>query len=86
MVTLDCGSDRVLSVGGTSDPPYNTGVCDNGKHQRPHPNGGRQDLGFGHHVPSGVTMRDRDGGRVARAGDPAIWAGNAHPGQQCPVV
>ena len=22
MVTLDCGSDRVLSVRGTSDPPY----------------------------------------------------------------
>ena len=25
---LDCGSDRVVSVGGTSDPPYNTGDCD----------------------------------------------------------
>ena len=31
-------------------------------------------------------MRDRDGGRITRAGDPAIWAGNAHHGQQCPVV
>ena len=28
MVTSDCGSDRVVFVGGTSDPPYNTGDCD----------------------------------------------------------
>ena len=28
MVTLECGSDRVLSVRGASDPPYNTGDCD----------------------------------------------------------
>ena len=28
MVTSDCGSDRVVCVGGTSDPPYNTGDCD----------------------------------------------------------
>jgi hypothetical protein len=28
MVTLDCGSDRVVSVGGTSDPPYFNGECD----------------------------------------------------------
>ena len=25
MVMLDCGSDRVVSVRGTSDPPYNKG-------------------------------------------------------------
>jgi hypothetical protein len=25
----ECGSDRVVCVGGTSDPPYNTGGCDN---------------------------------------------------------
>ena len=31
-------------------------------------------------------MRDRDGGRVARAGDTALWAGNAHHGQRCPSV
>jgi len=31
-------------------------------------------------------MRDRDGGRVARAGDPAIWDRIPHHGQQCPVV
>ena len=51
MVTLDCGSDRVLIVRGTSDPPYNTGDCDNGKHQRHHTHGGRQGPRFGHHVP-----------------------------------
>jgi hypothetical protein len=28
MVTLDCGSDRVVIVRGTSDPPYNKGECD----------------------------------------------------------
>ena len=28
MVMLDCGSDRVVIVRGTSDPPYFTGVCD----------------------------------------------------------
>jgi hypothetical protein len=25
---LDCGSDRVVCVGGTIDPPYFTGDCD----------------------------------------------------------
>jgi hypothetical protein len=28
MVMLECGSDRVVCVRGTSDPPYNTGDCD----------------------------------------------------------
>ena len=28
MVTSDCGSDRVVCVGGTSDPPYFKGGCD----------------------------------------------------------
>jgi hypothetical protein len=27
MVMLECKSDRVVCVGGTSDPPYNTGGC-----------------------------------------------------------
>ena len=27
MVMLECKSDRVVIVRGTSDPPYNTGVC-----------------------------------------------------------
>ena len=28
MVMSECGSDRVVSVGGTSDPPYFNGECD----------------------------------------------------------
>ncbi len=28
MVMLECKSDRVVFVRGTSDPPYFTGVCD----------------------------------------------------------
>ena len=28
MVMLECKSDRVVFVRGTSDPPYNTGECD----------------------------------------------------------
>ena len=51
MVMLECKSDRVVSVGGTIDPPYNTGVCDNGKHQHTHTSWGRQGPRFGHHVP-----------------------------------
>ena len=28
MVMLECKSDRVVCVGGTSDPPYNKGGCE----------------------------------------------------------
>jgi hypothetical protein len=76
MVTLDCGSDRVLSVRGTSDPPYFTGVC----HERAFSNHRwrifmLQFTGFSESGTSGPcgTGEIRDcGGRAGVSGTPQV--------------